>query len=186
MHKGFCVAFAALLLAGPAAASNTGIDALTQTPVSLFSYGLSRLADGVHASFAGENPPPFASFASPLSGRIADISTIVYDGATNTVLVNLVRINKLPEGATPDDACSQAMAALRTYALVDPATGQLQPGTEFSGLASAFAVDGTSIANAGAVLTALDKAFVLRFSGLADKRFSCRAPLFDAGYTMDK
>ena len=178
----------ALLTAGPAlAAGNATIDALQQTPVSLFTYGLSNLEDSIRDTIVRENPPPFATFAAPLSGKMADIVTVIFAPDADTITVNLVKIDKLPDGATPDQACQQAMAALRMYAGLDPASGQLQAGMTSSLLASGFLANGSPVKAPADDLTTLDKAFQLRFNGQTEQaRFTCSAPLFGTAYTLDK
>lgn len=90
------------LTAGPAlAAGNATIDALQQTPVSLFTYGLSGLEDGIRDTFVRENPPPFATFVAPLSGKMADIVTVIYAQDADTITINLVKIDKLPVARNP-------------------------------------------------------------------------------------
>ena len=178
----------ALPTAGPAlAAGNATIDALQQTPVSLFTYGLSNLEDSIRDTIVRENPPPFATFAAPLSGKMADIVTVIYAPDADTITVNLVKIDKLSDGATPDQACQQAMAALRMYAGLDPASGQLQAGMTSSLLASGFLANGSPVKAPADDLTTLDKAFQLRFNGQTEQaRFTCSAPLFGTAYTLDQ
>lgn len=181
------MASAALLVAGPAlAAGNATIDALQQTPVSLFTYGLSGLEQDVRGTFVRDNPPPFATFSAPLSGKMADITTVIYTPDADTVTINLVKIDKLPDGATPDQACQQVMAALRMYAGLDPSSGQLQAGMTSSLLASVFLATGSPVKAPADDLATLDKAFGLRFNGQTSAgRFTCTAPLFGTAYTLD-
>ena len=181
------MASTALLLAGPVlAAGNAAIAALQQTPVSLFTYGLSSLEADVRGTFVRDNPPPFATFATPLSGKMADIATVIYAPNADTVTINLVKIDKLPEGATPDQACQQVMAALRMYAGFDPASGQLQAGMTSSLLASGFLATGSPVKAPADDVATLDKAFGLRFNGQTSAgRFTCTAPLFGTTYSLD-
>jgi hypothetical protein len=178
----------ALLTAGPAlAAGNAAINALQQTPVSLFSYGLGSLEEGVRVTFVRDSPPPFATFAAPLSGKMADITTVIYAPDADTITINLVKIDKLPDGATSDQACQRGMAALRMYAGLDPASGQLQAGMTSSLLAGGFLATGSPVKAPADDLTTLDKAFRLRFNGQTEQgRFSCNASLFGNAYTLDK
>ena len=178
---------AVLAAAAPArAGANPTIQLLQQTPLSLFTYGLEQLNQSVQGSFTTANPPPFAMFIAPLSGKIADIVTVLYNGDADTITLNVVKIAHLT-GATPDDACGQAMTALRTFAGLDPVTGQLQGGMESSLLATAFLPTGTTVKNPAAdYLATLDKSFTLSFKGFGDKPFRCDAPLFGTGYTIAK
>jgi len=177
---------AALLLAQPAlAAGNAAIDALQQTPVSLFTYGLSGLEEDVRGTFVRDSPPPFATFTAPLTGKMADIATVIYAPDADTVTINLVKIDKLPDGATPDQACQQVMTALRMYAGLDPTSGQLQAGMTSSLLASGFLATGSPVKAPANDVVTLDKAFGLRFNGQTSAgRFTCTAPLFGTTYTL--
>jgi hypothetical protein len=139
-------------------------------------------------SFASRTTPPAAQFVAPLSGRIADIATLLYDPKADTITLNLVKIDKLPEGATPDDVCNQAMAALRRFADVDPTTGQLEAGMAASELTAYFNPEGSPIQNASSEERApLDQAFRLRYSFATEARhFECLAPLFGTTHTLNK
>ena len=100
-----------------------------------------------------------------------------------------MKIDKLPDGATPDDACTQAMTALRMFGGIDPTTGKLPDGMDSSGLAIAFAPSGSPVKNPPADYAAtLDASFKLRFNGFkADgSSYRCTAPLFGTGYTVAK
>jgi len=178
---------AALLAIGPStAAGNPAVEALQHTPVSLFTYGLNGIGDAARGTFVRDDPPPFAKFAAPLSGKMADIVTVLYAEDTDTITINLVKIEKLADGATPDDACKQVMAALRMFAGLDPANGQLQAGMTSSLLASGFLVPGSPAKSPADDLATLDKAFQFRFNGqTSNGRFTCRAPMFGTTYTID-
>ena len=167
------------------AGDNPVVDALKITPVSIFTYGLANLHGHFRATFAGEKAAPYTWFAAPLSGRMADITSVIYSDKTDTVTLNVVKIEKLEGGATPRDACAQVMRALRTYAGLDPATGQLQ-GVDAS-LLSTFFLDGSLAADAGAKPGEIDRLFRLRFNGSTDTgRFTCTADLFGTDYTLAK
>ncbi len=162
---------------------------LQQTPLSLFSFGLDQLNQGLQQTFTSARPAPFTMFVAPLSGHIADIATLLYDQPSDTITINLVKIDKLPEGATANDACTQAMTALRTFAGLDPATGQVPDGMDSSALATAFSYSGTTVNNPPADYAAtLDSSFRLSFNGFGGDgaRFHCVAPLLGTGYTMAK
>jgi hypothetical protein len=189
----FALAATAMLLAAlplataAQAGPNASIDLLQQTPLSVFSYGLGQLDQSLQDSFTSAKPEPFTMFTAPLSGKIADIATVIYDDKGGTITLNLVKIDKLPDGATPDDACKQAMAALRLFAGLDPTTGALQGGMNSSLLAAGFNYSGSPVKNPPADYAAtLDKSFRLRFNGFGEKPYRCEAPLLGAGYTLDK
>jgi hypothetical protein len=117
---------------------------------------------------------------------MADIVTVLYAEDADTITINLVKIEKLPDSATPDDACKQVMAALRMFAGLDPASGQLQAGVTSSNLASGFLVAGSPVKSPADDLATLDKAFQFRFNGQTNGgRFTCRAPMFGTTYTLD-
>ena len=172
------------------AASNPAIDALQQTPVSLFTYGLDALGAGVAAGIGGgKTPPSFATFKAPLSGKIADLATILYDADAGTITVNLVLIDKVDvsDAAGADAVCNQGMSLLRLLAELDPATGQLQAGMKNSGFADYFSAAGTPAKGPAADLAALDQAFQLRYVfGTDAGHFECRAPLFGTTHTLKK
>jgi hypothetical protein len=171
--------------AGP----NASLDLRQQTPMSLFSYGMYQLSLDLQQSFASAKKPPFANFTAPLSGPIADDTTVIYDEKNGTITLNLVKIDDLPYGTRPDDDCAQAMAALRNFAGLDPTTGQLSAGMASSGLAFAFSPEGSPIKNAPSDdLTTLDQAFRLRDNFGIDRtgHFECLAPLFGTTHTLKK
>lgn len=190
------IAVAALALSAAAvaeahAASNPTIAALEQTPVSLFTYGLDALSEGVNSTIGrGATPPAFAMFKAPLSGKIADMANVNYDAEAGTITINLVLIQSIDipdDGA--DEACSQGVALVRFIAELDPATGQLQAGTgmKYSGLASYFSTAGTPAKSPADDLSALDPAFQLRYVfGTSAGHFECRAPLFGTTHTLKK
>jgi hypothetical protein len=160
------------------------LKALEQTPVSLLTYGLDALSAGLNGYLGrGGEPDPSAVFKSPLSGRIADMATVLYAPEDGTITLNLVKIAPLEDG---QEACNQAFAAVRFFAGVDPAAGRLEPGFENSLLTSFFTASGTPVAAPANDAAALDQAFRLRYNGSANgKRFRCTAPLLstEASFT---
>jgi len=166
--------------------SNPAIKALQETPVSLFTYGLNALEDSINTYVGrGGTPSPSAIFHAPLDGRIADFATVLYDSRQDTVTINLIRIQKLPPGTSPDDACNQGIAALRLFAGIDPRSGQLQGGMSQSLLTDSFTAPGTPVTAKPIDGAALDKTFRFRIAlQIGDKRLTCTAPLFgtDATY----
>jgi len=172
------------------AASNAAIDALQQTPVSLFTYGIDALGAGVTGNIGGgKTPPSFAMFKAPLSGKIADLATVIYDAGAGTITVNIVLIDKVDvsDAAGADEVCNQGMALLRLTALLDPATGQLQAGMKNSGFADYFSATGTPAKSPANDFTTLDQAFQLRYVfGTDVGHFECRAPLFGTTHTLKK
>jgi len=172
------------------AAPNAAIDALQQTPVSLFTYGIDALGAGVTSNIGGgKTPPAFAMFKAPLSGKIADLATILYDADAGTITVNIVLIDKVDvsDAAGADEVCNQGMGLLRLMADLDPATGQLQAGMKNSGFADYFSATGTPVKNPANDFATLDQAFQLRYVFNTDiGHFECRAPLFGAAHTLKK
>jgi hypothetical protein len=185
--KPLAVLAAALLLAPiavhPAAADDI-IAALQKTPVSAFSYGLVQLSGTARAMLIEDPRAP--AFSPPLAGRIGDLTTVVYRPATGLIYVTLVRVEKLAEGAAPDEACRQAFAGIRAAAGLDPETGAPPEGMDASLFASAFELPGMDdAALPEGYRAALDRQVELRYSGVADKRFVCHAPLLGTSYVLE-
>src|ERR1700712_2798214 len=69
--------------------SNATIEALQQTPLSLFTYGLNGLSTAVNGYLGrGASPDPAAMFKAPLSGPVADFATVLYNPDGDTITVN--------------------------------------------------------------------------------------------------
>jgi hypothetical protein len=137
----------------------------------------------------GKTPPVFAMFKAPLSGKIADMATVIPDIDDGSITVNLVLIDKVDvsDAAGADEVCSQGMALLRLTALLDPATGQLQGGMKNSGFADYFSATGTPVKSPADDLTTLDQAFRLRYVfGTSAGHFECRGPLFGNEHAIKK
>lgn len=184
------VLFAEAITAPVQAASNPAIDALQQTPVSLFTYGIDAMGAGVTGAIGeGKTPPSFAMFKAPLSGKIADLATILYDADAGTITVNIVLIDKVDvsDATSADEVCNQGMGLLRLLAQLDPATGQLQAGMKNSGFADYFSATGTPVKSPADDFVTLDKAFQLRYVFNTDVgHFECVAPLFGATHILKK
>lgn len=175
------------LAAGAQDQGKAAIEALKQTPVSVLTYGLSMLRQDFRYAFSKESAESYTDFVAPLSGKVGEIATVIYDAKTDTILLNLVKVEKIDDDATPDEACRQAMAALRSFAGLDPATGKLQPGMESTTMSSVFYFDGTAMPEAVARPADLDKLFRLRFHGRAgNARFQCNADLFATDYVLSQ
>lgn len=175
------------LAAGAQDKGKAAIEALKQTPVSVLTYGLSVLRQDFRYAFSRESAESYADFVAPLSGKVGEIATVIYDAKTETILLNLVKVEKLDDDAKPDEACRQAMAALRSFAGVDPATGKLQPGMESTTMSSVFYFDGTAMPEAVARPADLDGLFRLRFHGRSgNARFRCNADLFATDYVLSQ
>ncbi|PWE57745.1 hypothetical protein DEM27_00640 [Metarhizobium album] len=175
------------LEAGAQDGAKAAMEVLKQTPVSVLTYGLSVLRQDFRYAFSKESGEVYADFVAPLSGKVGEIATVIYDAKTETILLNLVKVEKIDEGATPDEACRQAMAAMRSFAGVDPATGKLQPGMESTTMSNLFYFDGTAMPEAVARPAELDGLFRLRFHGRAgNARFRCDADLLATDYVMTR
>jgi hypothetical protein len=186
--KLFAALAAALMLAPaaiqPAAAADDVVAALQKTPVSAFSYGLVQLSGTARAILIDDPQAP--AFSPPLAGRLGDLTTVVYRPATGRIYITLVKVEKLADGATPDEACRQAFAGIRAVAGLDPQTGAPPEGMDASLFAGAFELPGMDdAALPEGYRAALDQKIELRYSGLAGQRFVCHAPLLGTSYVLE-
>lgn len=166
------------LTVSPQAAPPPAIEAISKAPVTVLTYGLHNLHDALYESFRGPNPAPYSKSVGPIEGSVAALTAVLYDEEHGTITLNLVRIDKIPDDVTPQEACNQAMVAMRTFAgLME--TGEFYDGMEASGLAYYFLPQGSPVE--GATLAEIDKVFRLRYSASSSReRFTCSAGLHDA------
>jgi len=166
------------LMVSPQAAPQTAIEAIGKAPVTVLTYGLHNLYAALYDAFSGPNPAPYSKSVDPIEGSVAALTTVHYDEEHGTITLNLVRIDKLPDEVTPEEACSQAMVAMRTFAGLRE-TGEFYDGMEASGLAYYFLPDGSPVE--GATLAEIDEVFRLHYSASTSRgRFQCWAGLHDA------
>lgn len=171
---------------GVIAGANPLVDTLKQTPISVFTYALQELGQNLRGGFANPQPDDFAKFTAPLSGNVADLTTVIYDDKNDKIILNLVRIKKFDEGTKPEEVCRQAMAGLRTFAGLDPATGALAAGMDTSYPSISFYPKGTPIPQSASNPADIDKLFRLRFNGfIGTKRFTCTADMLATDYQLE-
>ena len=166
------------LMASPQAAPPPAIEAIGKAPVTVLTYGLHNLHDALYEAFRGSNPAPYSKSVAPIEGAVAALTIVNYDEETGAITLNLVRIDKIPDDVTPEDACNQAMVALRLFAGLKE-TGEMWDGMEASSLAYYFLPTGSPVE--GATLAEIDKVFRLQYSASSNReRFTCSAGLYDA------
>jgi hypothetical protein len=185
----FRTSLAALAFLGAAAAAqaapNPVLEALGVAPVTVLTYGLDNLGADYRDAFLGATAASYSVSAAPMTGSIADLVNVLYSEKNGTITLNMVKIDKLPEGVTADDACAEAMTALRRFAVLDPTSGKPYDGSETSALAYYFMPEGSPV-GAAATLAQIDTLFRLRYNASTQReRFTCTANLLDANYSIE-
>ncbi len=150
------------------------VQTLIDTPTSLLTFGLFRLSELIDDGFGYQGH----------SGLLpkAYSATAYYDWDRNRIVIRLMDFQG--PSANAEEECGQAIAAVRRYGGIDPATGKYVSPLSNSIYADLFMPIGYGSSRLEGIPDALDQIIEIVFqSGMADAVL-CTAELVGTGYSV--